>query len=117
MKTALDNKRQHGFINIEFVSLLAEESQFVIQQQLGDFKLAMDCITSLFRVTLQASRHDQRAVCFAPRAARRPCPPLDDALSASQTARSSRAALALAARAAGFRLWLGGGRCAPAPIL
>ena len=29
-------------------------------------------------------RRDQRAVCFAPRAARRPCPPLDDARSTSQ---------------------------------
>jgi hypothetical protein len=36
---------------------------------------------------------DQRAVCFAARAVRRPCPPLDDARSASQTARSSRASI------------------------
>jgi len=38
-------------------------------------------------------RRDQRAVCFAARAVRRPCPPLDDARSASQTARSSRACM------------------------
>ena len=36
-------------------------------------------------------RRDQRAVCFAPQAAGRPCTPLDHARSASHTARSSRA--------------------------
>jgi len=44
-----------------------------------------------------------------------PVSPLDHARSASQTARSSRACQAQdAAVAAGFRLRLGGGRCAPA---
>jgi hypothetical protein len=57
---------------------------------------------------------DQRAVCFAARAARRPCPPLDDPRSASQTARSSRACMVQDAAADGFRLRPGGGRCAPA---
>ena len=38
------------------------------------------------------SRRDQRPVCCAPRATGRPCLPLNHARSASQTARSSRAA-------------------------
>ena len=63
----------------------------------------------------RAYRRDQRAFCFAARADGRPCLPLDHARSASQTARSSRACQAqVAAVAAGFRLRLGGGRCAPA---
>ena len=41
------------------------------------------------------SCRDQRAACFASRAAGRPFPPLDHARSASQTARSSRATLFL----------------------
>jgi len=59
------------------------------------------------------NRRDQRAVCFAPRAESRPFRPSDPARSASQSVRSSRAAFALTARAAGFRLRLGGGRYAP----
>jgi len=42
--------------------------------------------------------------------------PRDHARSLRKTARSSRAALTLAAEVAGFRLWLGGGRFAPAAI-
>jgi len=62
-------------------------------------------------------RRDQRAVCFAARADGRPCLSLDHARSASQTARSSRACQAQdAALASGFRLRLGGGRCAPASL-
>jgi len=57
-------------------------------------------------------RRDQRAVCFAARAARRPFPPLDDARSASQTARSSRAGMVQGRRSGGFSLRPGGGRCA-----
>src|SRR5207302_10312506 len=49
-------------------------------------------------------RRDQRALCCAPRAARRPCPPLDRARSATLRARSSRAAISSAAAAVGFRL-------------
>jgi len=63
-----------------------------------------------------ATRRDQRAVCFASRAVGRPCSPFDDARSLRKLARSSRAALAMAAGAAGFRLRLGGGCCAPAAI-
>ena len=48
------------------------------------------------------TRRDQRAVCFTSRAARRPCPPLDDARSASQTARSSRACMVQGRRSGGL---------------
>jgi hypothetical protein len=54
-------------------------------------------------------RRDQHAICCASRAARRPCFPLADARSTPQSARSSRAAIQVAASAAGFRLRLGGG--------
>jgi len=56
------------------------------------------------------NRRDQRAVCSAPRAGGRPCPPLDHARPTPQTARSSRVGIRRnAASAAGFRLRLGGG--------
>ena len=42
---------------------------------------------------MPSMRRDQRAVCCVSRAARRPCPPLDDARSTPQTARSSRAGI------------------------
>ena len=59
-------------------------------------------------------RRDQRTVCFAPRAAGRPCPPLDHARSATQPRALVTSGHSLdAAKAAGFRLRLGGGRCAP----
>ena len=47
-------------------------------------------------------RRDQRAVCFAARAVRRPCPPFDDARSASQIARSSRACMVQDRRSGGL---------------
>lgn len=43
-----------------------------------------------------------------------PCCPSTTPVPLRKSARSSRAAIALAAAAAGFRLRLGGGRCAPA---
>jgi hypothetical protein len=48
------------------------------------------------------NRCDQRAVCFASRAVRRPCPPFDDARSASQIARSSRACMVQDRRSSGL---------------
>jgi hypothetical protein len=59
-------------------------------------------------------RRDQRAVCFAARAARRSVCLLDDARSTSQIRALVTSGNELAATAAGFRLRLGGGRCAPA---
>jgi hypothetical protein len=56
----------------------------------------------------KTDRRDQRSVCFAPRTSRRPCSPLDDTRSASQTARSSRACI-LQSRRRG-RLPSGAGR-------
>ncbi len=57
-------------------------------------------MNSTFKLT--RIRRDQRAVCFAPLADRRPCPPLDDARSASQTARSSRACMVQGRRSGGL---------------
>jgi hypothetical protein len=54
-------------------------------------------------------RRDQRADCCAPRAARRPVSLSTTPVPLRKTARSSRAAIVLAATAAGFRLRLGGG--------
>ena len=64
-----------------------------------------------------SDRRDQRTVCFAPRAAGRPCLPRDHARSTPQIrALVTSGHSQTAASAAGFRLRLGGGRCAPATI-
>jgi len=55
------------------------------------------------------NRRDQRAVCCAPRAARRPVTLSTTPVPLRKTARSSRATFVLAASAAAFRLRLGGG--------
>jgi hypothetical protein len=55
------------------------------------------------------TRRDQRAVCCAPRAVRRPVTPSTTPVPLRKTARSSRAAIVLAATAAAFRLRLGSG--------
>ena len=54
-------------------------------------------------------RRDQRAVCCAPRAARRPVSLSPTPVPLRKTARSSRAAMVFAATAVGFRLRLGAG--------
>ena len=59
-------------------------------------------------------RRDQRAVCFAPRAARRPVPLSTTPVPLRKPRARHERAFGAAAGAAGFRLRLGGGRCAPA---
>jgi len=59
--------------------------------------------------TRNFNRRDQRADCCVPRAARRPVSLSTTPVPLRKTARSSRAAMVLAATAAGFRLRLGGG--------
>ena len=62
----------------------------------------MSWIVFLNKFQIDRIRRDQRAVCLAARAVRRPCPPLDDARSASQTARSSRACMVQDRRSGGL---------------
>jgi hypothetical protein len=59
-------------------------------------------------------RRDQRAVCFASRAARRPVPLSTTPVPLLKSRARHELAWCRAAGAAGFRLRLGGGRCAPA---
>ena len=60
------------------------------------------------------NRRDQRAVCCAARAARRPVCLLDDARSTSQTARSSRACMVQGRNSGGLPSAARRRRCAPA---
>ena len=62
------------------------------------------------------NRRDQRAVCCAPRAARRPVPLSTTPAPLRKPRARHELAWCRAAGAAGFRLRPGGGRCAPAAI-